>query len=116
VDEFLTVAEVAELLKLNPQTVRNWIDRGTLPAVRVGSRRVRIRKTDLDSLLNPGRARRPAAKESVEAVEAVLRDQLGTALREAHHALETRSDAELAAWLDRLALAARRLANSVRSG
>jgi DNA-binding CsgD family transcriptional regulator len=23
--EFLTVAEVAELLKLNPQTVRNWI-------------------------------------------------------------------------------------------
>jgi len=27
VDEFLTVAEVAELLKLNPQTVRNWIFR-----------------------------------------------------------------------------------------
>ena len=24
-DEFLTVAEVAELLKLNQQTVRNWI-------------------------------------------------------------------------------------------
>ena len=24
-DELLTVAEVAELLKLNPQTVRNWI-------------------------------------------------------------------------------------------
>jgi hypothetical protein len=23
-DEFLTVAEVAELLKMNPQTVRNW--------------------------------------------------------------------------------------------
>ena len=25
-DSFLTVAEVAELLKLNQQTVRNWID------------------------------------------------------------------------------------------
>jgi len=24
-EEFLTVAEVAELLKLNQQTVRNWI-------------------------------------------------------------------------------------------
>jgi hypothetical protein len=24
-DEFLTVAEVAEILKLNQQTVRNWI-------------------------------------------------------------------------------------------
>jgi excisionase family DNA binding protein len=39
-DEFLTVAEVAELLKLNQHTVRNWIDAGYLPAVRVG-RRVR---------------------------------------------------------------------------
>jgi hypothetical protein len=24
-DDFMTVAEVAEVLKLNPQTVRNWI-------------------------------------------------------------------------------------------
>ena len=35
-DEFLTVDDVAQLLKLNPQTVRNMIDRGELPAVRVG--------------------------------------------------------------------------------
>ena len=35
-ESFLTVAEVAELLKLNQQTVRNWIDQGSLPAVRVG--------------------------------------------------------------------------------
>jgi excisionase family DNA binding protein len=40
---YLTVGEVAELLRLNQQTVRNWIDRGELPAVRVGERRVRIR-------------------------------------------------------------------------
>jgi excisionase family DNA binding protein len=43
--------EVAEILKLNPQTVRNWIDRGELPAVRVGSRRVRVRQTDFDAFL-----------------------------------------------------------------
>ena len=49
-DELLTVAEVAELLKLNQQTVRNWIDQGSLPALRVG-RRVRIRRSDLDRLL-----------------------------------------------------------------
>jgi excisionase family DNA binding protein len=30
-DELLTVAQVAERLKLNQQTVRNWIDKGTLP-------------------------------------------------------------------------------------
>jgi excisionase family DNA binding protein len=34
-DEYLTVNEIAEHLKLNPQTVRNWIDAGSLPAVRV---------------------------------------------------------------------------------
>jgi excisionase family DNA binding protein len=49
-DEFLTVAEVAETLKLNQQTVRNWIDQGSLPALRVG-RRVRIRRVDFDRLL-----------------------------------------------------------------
>jgi excisionase family DNA binding protein len=49
-DSFLTVAEVAEKLKLNQQTVRNWIDQGSLPALRVG-RRVRIRRSDFDRLV-----------------------------------------------------------------
>ena len=35
-DESLMVAEIATLLKLNDQTVRNMIDRGEIPAVRVG--------------------------------------------------------------------------------
>jgi excisionase family DNA binding protein len=58
-DTFLTVAEVAELLKLNPQTVRNWIDAGSLPAHKVG-RRVRIRRSDLDRKIEEGRTA-PAA-------------------------------------------------------
>jgi excisionase family DNA binding protein len=36
-DEFLTVADVAELLKLNQQTIRNWLDRGELPAFGSGA-------------------------------------------------------------------------------
>lgn len=52
-ESFLTVAEVAELLKLNQQTVRNWIDQGSLPALRVG-RRVRIRRSDLERVLQAG--------------------------------------------------------------
>jgi len=52
-DSFLTVAEVAEMLKLNQQTVRNWIDQGSLPALRVG-RRVRIRRSELERLLQEG--------------------------------------------------------------
>jgi excisionase family DNA binding protein len=50
---YLTVAEVAELLRLNQQTVRNWIDQGSLPALRVG-RRVRIKRSDLDRVLSEG--------------------------------------------------------------
>jgi excisionase family DNA binding protein len=52
-DSFLTVAEVAEMLKLNQQTVRNWIDQGSLPALRVG-RRVRIRRSDFERKLAEG--------------------------------------------------------------
>ncbi len=49
-DEFLTVADIARILKLNQQTVRNWIDQGKLPAIHIG-RRVRIRRSDFDRLL-----------------------------------------------------------------
>jgi excisionase family DNA binding protein len=52
-ESFLTVAEVAEMLKLNQQTVRNWIDQGSLPALRVG-RRVRIKRSDLERVLADG--------------------------------------------------------------
>ena len=33
---FLSVPEVAARLHVTSQTVRNWIDQGTLPAIRVG--------------------------------------------------------------------------------
>jgi excisionase family DNA binding protein len=52
-ESYLTVAEVAEKLKLNQQTVRNWIDQGSLPAVRVG-RRVRIKRSDFERVLDEG--------------------------------------------------------------
>jgi excisionase family DNA binding protein len=48
---YLDVYEIAELLRVDQQTVRNWIVRGELPAIRVGGRRVRIRQDDLDAFL-----------------------------------------------------------------
>ena len=51
--DLLTVAEVAQLLTVNQQTVRNWIDRGKLDAMHVG-RRVRIRRQDLDAVIEAG--------------------------------------------------------------
>ena len=62
-EEFLTVAEVAEMLKLNQQTVRNWIDQGSLPALRVG-RRVRIKRSDFDRILDQGYSGRTAGSKS----------------------------------------------------
>ena len=58
-DELLTVAEIAQLFKLNQQTVRNWIDRGELPCVRAG-RRVRIRWDDMETFMEPAGPRSPA--------------------------------------------------------
>src|SRR5436305_10767769 len=69
-DEFLTVGDVAETLKLNQQTVRNWIDRGELPAIRVG-RRVRIRRSDFERLVERGRIG-PLAESELPPAQAVL--------------------------------------------
>lgn len=49
-EELLTVAEIAERLRLNQQTIRNWIERGALPAIRIG-RRVRVKRIDFEALL-----------------------------------------------------------------
>lgn len=61
-EEFLTVAEVAEVLKLNQQTVRNWIDQGTLPALRVG-RRVRIKRSDFNRILEESYSGQPTPSD-----------------------------------------------------
>jgi excisionase family DNA binding protein len=60
-ETFLTVAEVAERLKLNQQTVRNWIDQGSLPALRVG-RRVRIKQSDFDRVIEQSYSGSPPSR------------------------------------------------------
>jgi excisionase family DNA binding protein len=54
--EFITVPEVATLLRVRPQTVRNWIAGGTLPALKVG-RRIRIWRKDFEEFLKDARVR-----------------------------------------------------------
>jgi excisionase family DNA binding protein len=49
-EELLTVAEIAAALKMNQQTIRNWIDSGFLPAIPIG-RRVRVKRSDFGALL-----------------------------------------------------------------
>ena len=52
-ESYWTVAELAHRLRLNQQTVRNWIDQGSLPAVRIG-RRVRVLNSDFERLVAGG--------------------------------------------------------------
>jgi excisionase family DNA binding protein len=95
-DEFLAVAEVAELLKLNEQTIRNWIDACKLPATHAGNRRVRIARVDLDAFLDAGSSvprgtsqLEPLRVPLTAALAAVNRDDakaLATALLELSHA------------------------------
>jgi len=50
-EETLSVAEAAELLKVSKSTLWRWIDRGDLPAYRVGRRRIRLKRTDIENRL-----------------------------------------------------------------
>ena len=59
-DPWLTVAEVAAELRLNPATIRLWISKGTLPARRAGRRKLLIRRSDLDRMLAATRRENPA--------------------------------------------------------
>ena len=51
----LTAAEVARRLGIDPQTVRNWVRSGKLPAVSFGpdGSLVRVDPAELDSLRQP---------------------------------------------------------------
>ncbi|MBV8717820.1 MAG: helix-turn-helix domain-containing protein [Chloroflexi bacterium] len=55
-DPLLTVNEVAERLKLNPKTIRRWIQSGKLHAIGLGSDRAgyRIRASEIELLLQGG--------------------------------------------------------------
>src|ERR1051326_4196158 len=50
---YLTVREVAALLRVSDLTVRRWVWSGKLPATRVG-RTLRIRQADVDRLCQNG--------------------------------------------------------------
>lgn len=48
--EYYTVQEVAEMLKVTVQTVRNWYRSGDLTVMRAG-RAIRVKPADLDKFL-----------------------------------------------------------------
>jgi len=55
-DDFLTVPEVAERLRVRTMTIYRWIEAGKLPALQVG-KHYRIRAGDLEAMLEDSRVR-----------------------------------------------------------
>jgi excisionase family DNA binding protein len=60
--EWMTVAEVADELRVTPATIRLRIRDGKLPAIRVGERGYRVRRSDLRHAI--AFPRRPEAAEA----------------------------------------------------
>jgi excisionase family DNA binding protein len=87
--KLLTVPQVAAEFQVTAQTIRNWIDHGTLPAVRVG-RAFRVRQRDVDALLE-----RAAADSSSQATRRSLWEPATTTLPHRH-----RADAIRSVWDD----------------
>jgi excisionase family DNA binding protein len=53
VPEYLTLSQVASLLQVHPNTLRNWDKNGTLKAVRIGVKKIRrYKKEDVMKMLN----------------------------------------------------------------
>ena len=51
-EQLLTTTEVAELFQVCNKTIRNWVKRGLLPAVRPTEGVVRFRREDVATLRN----------------------------------------------------------------
>ncbi len=53
--EWLTVEQVADWLHVSTKTIRRYIEDGSLPAVNLGGRAIRIRRQDLEAWLEKRR-------------------------------------------------------------
>jgi excisionase family DNA binding protein len=53
---YYTIEEVANLLKVNPESVRRWVRSKKLPAIKLGGKYIRIEASDLDGFIKKSKA------------------------------------------------------------
>lgn len=66
--QFYSVSAAARILDVSPSTVWRWIEGDKLPAYRVGPKKIRIKKEDLEAIIRPARAKREEVKMDKEKV------------------------------------------------
>jgi excisionase family DNA binding protein len=55
ISKLLTLKEACEILKVHPNTLRQWDNKGILKAVRIGVKKVRrYKKEDIETFINKG--------------------------------------------------------------
>ena len=52
-EDWLTIKEAAEILRLSEHTVRDQVRDGKIPSTKLGHRTVRVRRVDVEKLLPP---------------------------------------------------------------
>lgn len=57
-NDYYTVTQAARVLNVSPSTIWRWIEANKLSAYRVGSRKIRINKEDLSTIITPARAKK----------------------------------------------------------
>jgi len=73
-EPFLTSEQMADALSVTPQTIRNWIRQGTLPAEKYGHV-FRVRREDFEAFVGTrgaGGSARPEVRASVWAPESAV--------------------------------------------
>jgi excisionase family DNA binding protein len=82
-DPWLTLAEIADELRLSPVTIRSWIAKGRLRAMRAGQRKWLVRRSDLDAMLadtDGGNSSQPTPEADTDTYpDDVLREMIATA-------------------------------------
>ena len=63
-DDFVSVSEAAQILRVSEVTLRRWIEHGRVRAYRFGPKRIRLRRADLEALVMPAREGRTAVTSS----------------------------------------------------
>src|SRR6266498_1044242 len=66
--DFYSVPQAAKRLGVSPSTVWRWIEADRLPAYRVGPKNIRIKKQDLDRVVQPARATRKKEGSTMERI------------------------------------------------
>jgi excisionase family DNA binding protein len=70
-DQWLTLAEIAEELRMSPSTVRSWVSSGTLRATRPGKRKWLVRRSELERMLRGDGLQGPDAEPGAAPMDTI---------------------------------------------